>query len=263
MCHDHFSPAGYRLIADRLFDFLEEHKFFQNTVSKQSDDIKNFNSDTDTPFKPEILSELENYKNSLKEIYNSIKPRIGSIVMNCNPFTLGHRYLIEQALALCDDLIIFVVEEDKSYFPFNDRLQLVKKGVEDLPNVIVLPSGKFIISTLTFTEYFNKSELQNVSVDTSLDLTIFAKEIAPCLDITVRFVGEEPLDRVTAQYNETMHSILSQYGIEVKEIPRLNIDGKIVSASYVRELLQNREWDNIAKFVPQCTLEYLKERKNI
>lgn len=250
-------------MADKLFDFLKEHEFFKNTVSKQSDDIKNFKSDTDTPFKPEVLGELENYKNSLKEIYNNIKPRMGAIVMNCDPFTLGHRYLIEQALSSCECLIIFVVEEDKSYFPFNDRLHLVKKGVEDLPNVIVLPSGKFIISTLTFTEYFNKSELQNVSVDTSLDLTIFAKEIAPCLDITVRFVGEEPLDRVTAQYNETMHSILSQYGIEVKEIPRLNIDGKIVSASYVRELLQNREWDTIAKFVPQCTLEYLKERKNI
>lgn len=257
-CVDHYSPAGYRLMADKLFDFIKEHNFFKNAAT--NDKIVNSVSGNYEKFTPNFLNELQNYKVSLRKIYDKIKPRIGAIVMNCNPFTLGHRYLIEKSLALCDRLIIFVVEEDKSYFPFEDRLQLVKKGVSDLKNIIVVPSGKFIISTLTFTEYFNKSEMQNVSVDTSLDLTIFAKEIAPTLGINIRFVGEEPLDRVTAQYNETMHSILAQYNIEVEEIPRLKIDGTVVSASLVRELLQNKDWDKIENFVPRCTLEYLKQQ---
>ncbi|EFA28598.1 ABC transporter, ATP-binding protein, partial [Haemophilus influenzae HK1212] len=38
----------------------------------------------------------------------------GSIVMNANPFTLGHRYLIEQALQQCDHLHLFIVGEDAS-----------------------------------------------------------------------------------------------------------------------------------------------------
>ena len=63
--------------------------------------------------------------------------------MNCNPFTLGHRYLIEQASEKVDHLYVFVVEEDKSFFPFSDRIGLVKKGTADLKNITVKPSGKY------------------------------------------------------------------------------------------------------------------------
>ena len=141
-------------------------------------------------FDKALSNELEQYKNILKEYYREMfSPVIGSAVMNCNPFTLGHRYLVEQALTQCDFLIIFVVEEDRSVFPFEDRLRLVDEGVKDLPNVTVIPSGKFVISSLTFSDYFNKSELQDRTIDTSLDVTVFAREIAPCLHITKRFAG--------------------------------------------------------------------------
>lgn len=66
------------------------------------------------------------------EQYNLYKQagdvKSGAIVMNCNPFTKGHRYLIEQALKTVEYLYIFVVEEDKSYFKFQDRLKMVKGG---------------------------------------------------------------------------------------------------------------------------------------
>ncbi len=74
--------------------------------------------------------------------------------MNCNPFTLGHRYLIETCAEKCDMLIVFVVQEDKSYFLFEDRLSLVQEGCSDLENVCVTGSGEFILSSLTFSEYF-------------------------------------------------------------------------------------------------------------
>ena len=71
--------------------------------------------------------------------------KIGSIVMNCNPFTYGHRYLIEQALALVEFLIIFVVEEDASLFSFEERFSMVCEGTKDLNHVMVVPSGPFIV----------------------------------------------------------------------------------------------------------------------
>lgn len=180
--------------------------------------------------------------------------------MNCNPFTLGHLHLVEYAASKVIKLYIFVVEEDKSEFPFADRIELVKQGVKDFPNVEVLPSGKFIISQTTFSGYFSKAELQDVAVDSSEDVEIFGKEIAPTLGITIRFAGEEPKDNVTRQYNETMKRILPRYGVEFCEIPRKEIDGEPISASSVREALKCGDFDKIKNLVPETTLTYLRDR---
>ncbi|MBQ3434932.1 MAG: adenylyltransferase/cytidyltransferase family protein [Selenomonadaceae bacterium] len=197
---------------------------------------------------------MEAYKQQLK----TKRPQIGALVMNCNPFTLGHQYLVEYAAARVDKLYIFVVEEDKSQFPFADRIELVKQGVKHLSNVEVLPSGKFIISQTTFSGYFNKAELQDVQVDSSEDVEIFGREIAPTLGITIRFAGEEPTDNVTRQYNETMKEILPRYGVEFCEIPRKEFDGEPISASKVRVALKVGDFDKIKKLVPYSTLRYLR-----
>ena len=65
----------------------------------------------------------------------------------------------------------------------------MRKGTADLPNVVVLASGKFIISSLTFIDYFGKSELQDQVIAPSMDVEIFGQYIAPMLGITVRFAG--------------------------------------------------------------------------
>ena len=199
---------------------------------------------------------MDEYKAKLREKRLSI----GSIVMNCNPFTLGHRYLIEYASAKVDKLYIFVVEEDKSRFKFQDRFFLVQEGVKDLPNVEVIPSGKFIISQQTFSGYFNKESLQDVAVDSSQDVEIFAREIAPTLGINIRFVGQEPEDNVTNQYNENMRRILPQYNIDFCEIPRKEINGEVISAKKVRAALVDNDFDKIQKLVPQSTFDFLKKK---
>lgn len=193
---------------------------------------------------------------------NSItkRPVVGSIVMNCNPFTLGHQYLIEYAASQVDYLYIFVVEEDKSFFLFKDRLELVKKGTAHLANVKVLPSGKFIISSNTFSEYFDKANLKGAQIDTSLDVETFATQIAPTLDISVRFVGQEPLDPITNQYNMSMKELLPKYGIELCEIPRKEAGNSVISASRVRKYLKENRWDEIKEIVPITTYEFLKEK---
>ena len=212
--------------------------------------------------------------------------------MNCNPFTFGHQYLVEYAAAKVAWLYIFVVEEDRSEFPFADRIELVKQGVKHLPNVEVLPSGKFIISQQTFSGYFNKAELQDVQVDSSEDVEIFGKEIAPTLGITIRFAGEEPKDNVTRQYNETMKKILPLYGVDFCEIPRktfgdkaisteklretleacdFDLDkvksqmttGEPISASTVRAALKVGDFEKISKLVPYSTLLYLRWRYSL
>jgi [citrate (pro-3S)-lyase] ligase len=260
----HLNENGYRLMADKIYETLKENDFFRDLLEqKTSQKAVRKRENVKINFTPEDCILLEEYKKTLSDFYDSLIPkygenfRMGGIVMNCNPFTLGHRYLIESAAAKVDFLLVFVVSEDKSIFPFNDRFKLVDLGTSDLPNVGVIESGKFIISTKTFTEYFNKERLQDIVVDSSEDVTIFAQEIAPAAHISVRFVGTEPLDNVTSQYNRTLERILPEYGIEFEEIPRKENDGAPISASRVRNLLEERNFDEISKLVPKTTLEYI------
>lgn len=248
----HYTPDGNAVTAESLFKSLISQGLLDN-VRNETNASESYGFDNSTS------KELKEYKDILREYYSEKFPEriIGSIVMNCNPFTLGHRYLIEKALEQCDFLIIFVVQEDKSIFPFEDRLKLVDECTADIENKEVIPSGKFIISSLTFSEYFNKSEMQGRTIDTSLDVTVFAREIAPCLHIKKRFVGEEPNDSVTRQYNETMARILPEYGIELVEIPRAEVNDQPISASNVRLLLEKKQFEEIKKLVPEPTYNYL------
>lgn len=255
----HYTPDGNKLIAEGLFRGLLDTGLLQSasvSPERRKTDAapsNNYGFDNDTS------NELAEYKKILKNWYQEMFGiTIGAVVMNCNPFTLGHRYLIEKSLEQCDYLVIFAVQEDQSEFPFEDRLRLIDEGVADLKNVVVIPSGRFVLSSLTFSEYFNKSEFQDRTIDTSLDVTVFAQEIAPCLNIKRRFAGEEPLDSVTRQYNETMRKLLPEYGIEFVEIPRLEIDGEIISASRVRAFLEEKNFEAIKKFVPEGTFQYLR-----
>lgn len=183
----------------------------------------------------------------------------GAIVMNCNPFTLGHRYLIESMSKKVDELFIFVVQEDKSVFPFADRMELVQKGTEDLGNVRVLPSGSYMISANTLPGYFSKDQLADCSLDASQDLMLFV-QIAKALHISIRFAGEEPLDRFTRMYNDNMRAILPKYGIMFEAIVRKEFEGKVISASRVRAALKEKDWGTIREIVPPTTFEYLQEK---
>lgn len=185
----------------------------------------------------------------------------GAIVMNANPFTLGHRYLVEYASSKVEHLYVFVLEEDKSEITYADRLRMVYYGCKDIKNVTVTSGGNSIISSETFPEYFMKKELQNEEIDAFKDIERFALDVAPINRIQIRFVGEEPFDKVTKQYNEQMKKFLPQYGIAVVEIPRkVNVEG-VISASKVRNAIKKDDWDLVAQMVPPSTLKYLKKMK--
>ena len=196
----------------------------------------------------------------INRYFQSDKPegQIGAIVMNCNPYTKGHRYLIEEAARRVDHLIVFVVEENKSLFTFMERFAMVVEGTRDIKNISVVPSGDYILSQMTFPEYFVKRDDEEVSRNAEFDIRLFAEKIAPKLGIKYRFVGEEKDDIVTNKYNQAMKKILPENGIDLYEIPRKTTDeGVIISATAVRELLNKGDNSGIEEYVPQSTIDIL------
>jgi [citrate (pro-3S)-lyase] ligase len=179
--------------------------------------------------------------------------------MNCNPFTYGHRYLIEQALRQVDVLYLFVVQEDASAYSFEDRFEMVQQGVSDLSGEIhVLPSGKYVISKDTFAQYFDKDKEIKEIADMDYDVRVFCEAVCKVFGITRRFVGTEPFDKVTKKYNETMAKLLPEYGFELIEIPRLETDGEVISASKVRRLVKEGRTEELSDLVPESTRKLLK-----
>ncbi len=262
----HINHNGNRAIADFMYKTIKS-QIDKNIKEKHEDKTINFHSDTqsessDTFIKenPEFLKFLDNLKDLSKDKRNK-NYKIGSLNVNCNPFTLGHRYLIEESLKRVDHLYLFVVEEDASEFSFKDRYEMVKRGVADLPNVTVLKTGKWMCSKFTFPDYFDKDNLQDkVLLNPTKDIDLYGKYIAPALGATIRFAGEEPLDLITRQHNNFMKNKLPKYGITFCEIPRKTLsDGQVISASKVRKYLKEKKYDEMKKFLPKTTYDYLIE----
>lgn len=180
-------------------------------------------------------------------------PLRGVVVMNCNPFTLGHRYLIEQAAKQVERLFVMVVREDCSLFAYAERKAMVEQGVAHLENVTVIDGSEYAISQATFPTYFLKRLDDAADTQMLLDLDLFRRHIAPALGATVRFVGTEPTDRLTRRYNQLMHEVLA----DVREIVRLEKDGNAVSASRVRKAMEQGDMSTIRQLVPPTTLPYI------
>ena len=184
---------------------------------------------------------------------NTTPPRGGVVVMNCNPFTLGHRYLIEQAAKQVERLYVMVVREDCSLFAYTERKAMVEQGVADIENVSVIDGSDYAISRATFPTYFLKRLDDAADTQMLLDLDLFRRHIAPALGATVRFVGTEPTDKLTRRYNQLMHEALK----DVRETARLEKDGNAVSASRVRKAMEEGDMNTIRQLVPPTTLPYI------
>lgn len=253
---DTFRHVNYKisqLFAQRIYDSIKEYLLPENT--KLTNEVQK-------PVQDYFISWgiFTYYKEfALDYNLNDLGGRVGAIVMNCNPFTKGHQYLIEYAAAKVDTLIIFVVEEDASAFSFHDRMEMVRRGTAHIGNLKVVPSGRYNISKSTFAQYFEKEKKVQQLDSMEYDLRIFCEVIADCMGISCRFAGEEPTDLVTRKYNETMKYILPQYGMEFIEIPRLKLkDAEYISASKVRCFLKQEDWKSASAFLPDTTISYLK-----
>jgi [citrate (pro-3S)-lyase] ligase len=183
--------------------------------------------------------------------------RNGAIVVNGNPFTLGHLHLAETAAGRVDHLYLFVVREDRSVFPFAVRFRLAQEATAHLANVLVLETSRYAVSAGTFPSYFLK-QLDDASLlQMQLDVRLFATALAPPFSVGTRFVGDEPYCATTAAYNRTMRDVLGEYGIDWVEVPRLAEAGCAISATHVRAALGRGDLDRLASWVPPATMAFL------
>ncbi len=180
---------------------------------------------------------------------------VAALVMNANPFTNGHLYLVEKAAAENDLLHLFMVSEDASLIPYAVRKKLVMEASSHLPNICYHDSGPYIISNATFPSYFQKDESSVITGHAQLDIAIF-KLIAEALNINRRYVGEEPASQVTGIYNQIMAKVLPQAGIECILVPRLELDNAPISASTVRQALHDGKIEKIKPLVPETTYRF-------
>lgn len=263
--HCHFSPNGNRILAKsiteeiliyhigksidtnavpcpKIYQVLDNLKYFLYRKTAQALETCEMKS---------YLSLLEQYTPD-----NGLK--VGSVAVNCNPITNGHLHLLEYASRNVDKLFIFVIEEDKSFFKFEDRLHLVSESTQHLKNVTVLRGGKFICTELTYPDYFDKDTTE-AQTDASMEAWFFCEYIAKTLNISKIFLGEEPNCMITRQYNDKMAELLPTYGIDVKIIKRISANGDSISASKVRKLLKKRDFDAIKAIVPEPTYLFLKQ----
>lgn len=191
------------------------------------------------------------------------KEKISAIVMNANPFTKGHLYLVEEASKQSDYVYVFVVSTNKSLFASDERYQLVCRGVKHLENVIVCPGGDYMVSLATFPSYFIKNKQDIICYQTQLDALIFKEYIAKKLHISKRFLGEEPFSNTTEQYNQALLHYLPPE-VEIDIIPRKKTTShEIISATKVREMIQLGEIDGLDEFVPKTTYDFIEEHLEV
>ncbi|MDO5563976.1 MAG: hypothetical protein Q4F88_01935 [Eubacteriales bacterium] len=240
-----FMQMGFSLICETNKISMLEHK--SNGISNYLNDIKN------------------NTKNI--KINDDKNLPISSIVCNLNPMTLGHLKLIQKASAESSILYIFLLSEDNSFFKFEDRLEMLKKETSNLKNVQIVLGSDYVISSSTFPTYFIKDKKEIEITQMELDATLFAKRIAPFLNIKRRYVGTEPLDIVTSKYNEVLKNTFKNQNIQLIEVERFkNNNEDIINATKVREILNYNNYSNtqkielIKKYVPLSTIEIIKEK---
>ena len=262
-----FESLSFRLLAEAPEAILMETGIggISNTVEalkkikEESEKYKEYNKECKEDNKEckedsKKCKENTSYLNtSTPQHLNTTMQPTGCIVMNCNPFTLGHRYLIEQAAKQVEQLYVMVVREDCSLFAYTERKAMVEQGVADIENVSVIDGSDYAISRATFPTYFLKRLDDAADTQMLLDLDLFRRHIAPALGATVRFVGTEPTDQLTRRYNQLMHEALK----DVREINRLEKDGNAVSASRVRKAMEEGDMNTIRQLVPPTTLPYI------
>ena len=215
---------------------------------------------------------ISDYQNYLRVKKSKIKTeKIASIVVNCNPFTKGHLFLIEKASLENDVVYLFVVKENLSLFPYEIRKKIITEGISHLNNVIIISSGPYIVSGAIFPNYFLKSESWDeiTQKQAEVDVSIFAKYIVPILNINRRYIGTENYCRTTRSYNQAMKVILPKVGCEVLEITRKSMgmtddnSENFISASKVRQAIKVNQLDSVLSFLPEVTKAFLLSEESL
>lgn len=206
--------------------------------------------------------DVTDYLQGLPRVPQQGRKKVAGIVMNANPFTKGHRYLVEQAARENAWVYVFVVTADTSLFTTAERVQLVKAGTQDLDNVMVVAGGDYMVSYATFPAYFLPSQDQTIRYQTTLDARIFRNVIAPALAITTRYVGTEPLSRTTSIYNDVLQAELPPK-VALKVVERQQTQTQqYITATQVRRAIRDNQLAGITNLVPASTLAFIQTHQS-
>lgn len=198
---------------------------------------------------PNINEYLESLKKKIEYKFDIDinKADIGCLVMNCNPVTVGHLELIELAAKNHQYVLVFILEEDLSFFSYKERMTLLYLACNHLQNVVVIPSSSYIVSSLTFPNYFLRNEERKNKEWATTDALIFKNYFMKYLNIAKRYIGTES-KKMMIEYNNTLKDIL---GEKVEEIKRYQENGIEVSASIVRKLILEGNIEEASLLVPK------------
>ena len=252
-------------VITHLIENRQERGFFHLFVYTKPNSVKFFKDLGFTVIAevPGFLVFLENradgFPGYLRKLEASKRPgKSGAIVMNANPFTLGHRWLVETAARENDTVHLFLLSENAGPIPAAVRHRLVRAGMADLSNVLIHETEEYLISSATFPGYFLKTEDKLLRTQAALDTALFLR-IARSLGITTRYLGSEPRSVVTGIYNELLSETLPAQGIECRILPRKELpDGQIISASAVRQAIHDERLEDVAEMLPETTLAFFR-----
>lgn len=266
VCNNEATPgARFNKIVTGLLQYLFNENIFHSfvfTKAKYSQSFQHLGfselAHTDhAAFLESGTPDVNDYLANLPKISDPADKKIGAIVMNANPFTLGHRHLAELASRENDLLYVFVVKEDASLFTTTERMELVRAGLADLANVEVVSGDNYMVSKATFPAYFLKSPEDLIDVQTAIDARVFKNVIAPKLHISRRYLGQEPLSITTHHYNASLAHELDPE-IEVITIPRKEVNGQVITATEVRQKIKTGDLAGIKQLTPATTLQFIK-----
>ena len=253
------------LMFSHLVNYLSQKKvfhYFVYTIPRNELIFTSLNMKTIVMTMNTVLleggDEIDNVLSKLKKEYSISDNKKAAVIINANPLTYGHLYLIETAAKENAEVLVFVVSEDLSSFPFEDRFEIIKKATSHIENVTVLPTLSYLVSAITFPKYFLKEDQLIKDEQTLVDVLVYKQYYEKIFNIVLRYLGEEPYSFNTKKYNE----VLKQYlGSHVKIVKRKKVDKEIVSASLVRKLLKEDNLEEIKKYVPTATYDYLISEK--
>ena len=182
---------------------------------------------------------------------------VGTVGMHGNPFTLGHRYLIETASKQVDKLFVLLIGDELGIFSYAERFAMAVDATADLENVTIVSGGPFQATRNVFKGYFLRIEPSAMKDSALGDTLIYAQIIAPRLGCTYRFLGDEKHNPKMSFFNELMIETLPKFGINVVELPRMAVHGKSISASTSRNAAAEGDMETLLENVPPTTLKYL------
>ena len=266
----HFSPNGNKLIAKELSKYINATAYMKNRESKiEFKELKDEYARIINERKGDLTSKFfdnekfENFLMDLNRISSGKSSEAVVIVMNANPFTLGHLYILEEASRRFPYVYVLAVQEAQTAIPFEDRIELIIKGTKHLNNISIIPSSEFVVSTVTLPEYFNKDKEQMITVDASRDICLFVDYVMPALNVSTRVAGDEPYCRVTREYNRQIKETFEKKGKHFIQIERKKSHDIYISASKVRRALVDGDFDTIKSFVPITTYDYLLQNREL